>query len=294
MEQFYQVSPFHDQAALRAALGEGVALCTIIGIEGSFSRRMGAQLAVGPAGVIAGSLSDGCLENELANEVAIARQEGGARVMRYGQGSAKIDFRLPCGSGLDILIDPEPDRDACRRVVAELDARRPAVLVLPVPDDAPAGFLRERPFVPVMRLMIFGEGPEMTALAELANAMGVLAEIHARQGEDGGTLALGQRPDGLIADGDTAIVLLFHDHEWEAAILEWALGIPAFYIGAQGGKAAREARADLLLSRGCDADTIARVRSPVGLIGQARDPSVLALSVLAEIVAVHEAQHPCC
>ena len=59
-----------DRSALRAACEPGVGLCTIVGIEGSFSRRLGAQLAVHPGGAITGSLADGCLEKQLASEVA--------------------------------------------------------------------------------------------------------------------------------------------------------------------------------------------------------------------------------
>ena len=58
-----------DRAALRAARQDGVGLCTIVGIEGSFSRRLGAQLAVHPDGAITGSLADGCLEQQLASEI---------------------------------------------------------------------------------------------------------------------------------------------------------------------------------------------------------------------------------
>ena len=63
-----------DRSALRAACEAGVGLCTIVGIEGSFSRRVGAQLAVGPDGAITGSLADGCLEKQLASEIAAATE----------------------------------------------------------------------------------------------------------------------------------------------------------------------------------------------------------------------------
>src|SRR6478736_7377208 len=128
-----------DRAALRAACEPGVGLCTVVGIEGSFSRRLGAQLAVHPDGTITGSLADGCLEKQLASEVAAA---AGPVVKRFGAGSELIDFRLPCGSGLDVLIDRAPDRDLCRTAVGRLDRREQAALSLPSP------LLRERRYVP--------------------------------------------------------------------------------------------------------------------------------------------------
>lgn len=274
-----------DRAALRAACADGVGLCTIVGIEGSFSRRLGAQLAVGPDGAITGSLADGCLEKQLAREVLEA---AGADpfLRRFGAGSPQIDFRLPCGSGLDILIEPEPDRDLCRAVVARLDARAEGALDLPGPD----WLLLQRRYFPPMRLLLLGEGPELTALAAIAAAAGVAVECHAI-GQDA-ALSLGRRPQGLSADPWTAVVLLFHDHEWEQAILEWAVETPAFHIGAQGGAEARAGRTERLLQGGMAADQLARIKSPIGLIPRSREPGVLAISILAQVTAEYEALHP--
>ena len=82
--------------------------------------------------------------------------------------------------------------------------------------------------------------------------------------------------------------MLFHDHEWERAILRWAIASDAFYVGAQGGERARALRVETLLGDGLSPDLVARVRSPIGLIPRARDPGVLALSVIAEVVAEYE------
>lgn len=259
-------------------------LCTIVGIEGSFSRRLGAQLAVHRDGQIVGSLADGCLERQLASEVALAAQEGGAVVKRFGRGSELIDFRLPCGSGLDILIDPSPDRAACREAVARLDARQGATLPLP----ATGGLLEERRYIPPPRLLLFGEGPEPAALSTLAATAEVAVEVF---GSDTG-LSLGQPPQGIEVDPWTAIVLLFHDHEWEQAILQWALQTPAFHIGAQGGMQTRRLRLESLSAAGVEPAQLARIRSPIGVIPHTREPLVLALSVLAEIVGEYEALHP--
>jgi xanthine dehydrogenase accessory factor len=227
---------------------------------------------------IAGSLADGCLERQLASEV---RAAPGPLVKRFGAGSSLIDFRLPCGSGLDVLIDPEPDRAACRAASERLDAREPAALALP------CGELPERRYVPALRLLLFGEGPELEALMALAKTAGVEVEAH---GKD--ALSLGRRPAGLSADPWTATVLLFHDHEWEQAILEWALETPAFFVGAQGGFEARRARIGRLTQGGATIDQVRRIRSPVGAIAHSREPGVLALSVLAEIVGAYERLHP--
>lgn len=269
-----------DHAALRLAASEpGTALCTIVGIDGSYSRRRGAQLAIGPDGRMAGSLADGCLEKELASQAAAARAgRSGPSLLRYGAGSPFIDFRLPCGAGLDVLIDPQPDLPALAATIAQLDRRQPAALALPAPSPLP-----RRAYLPTLRLVVLGAGPEPEALVRLAAAQGLPAELLAPDRD----LALGRAPT-VALDAWTAVVLLFHDHEWEPALADWALRSPAFYIGAQGGRIARETREQRLAAMGHDPAALARLRSPVGLIPHARDASTLALSILAEVVAAYE------
>lgn len=270
-----------DQAALRTACDvEGTALCTIVGIEGSFSRRLGAQLAVTPSGYIAGSLSDGCLERELAKQTKLLRRSG-PKLVRYGKGSPYIDFRLPCGSGLDLLIDPAPDRKQLRAAVDALDARLEVWLDLP---GVPSGLLQKRCYIPALELVILGAGPEAEYLERFARSYGIACKLIV----PGLKLSLGQPPATVSADKWTALVTLFHDHEWERALLTWALATPAFYIGAIGGHAAREQRKEFLVQCGYSDKAMSRIRSPIGLIRQARDARVLALSVLAELIEVYE------
>jgi len=259
-----------------------VGICTITGIEGSFSRRMGAQLAVHGDGSVTGSLADGCLENQLAAEIA---KGGNRRVMRFGAGSPMIDFRLPCGSGLDIWVDPAPDRAACREAAQQLDRREAASLTLP--DEAG---LAQRHYIPALRLLLFGEGPELDALAMLGRAAGLEVETFSKDGGEG--LALGKAPTGVAVDRWSAVILLFHDHEWEQAILRWALDTLSFFIGAQGGRTAREERAERLRSSGVTADQISRIASPIGVVQHSREPTALALSILASVVGEYEAIHP--
>lgn len=282
-----------DQAALFASGSDDMALCTLVGLEGSFSRRIGAQIAIAPDGRTAGSLSDGCLEQQLASDAAALRAaEAPPKVIRYGRGSPIIDFRLPCGGGLDILIDPRPDRSRLRTAADRLTDRHEALLDLPLPPGTNAALLRQRAYIPPLRILLFGEGPEFTAFEGIAASMGIAVEAHGRTARDGSGLSLGRVPPGLRADPWTAVILLFHDHEWERALLGWALTTSAFFVGAQGGAIARENRLEALLADGLDAEALGRLRSPVGLIARARDPEVLALSVLAEIVGDYERLQP--
>ena len=267
-----------DHLALATACEPGTGLCTVVGIDGSFSRRLGAQLAVMPDGSTLGSLADGCLEAQLAADMRSLQQPV---VTRYGRGSDVIDFRLPCGSGLDILLDPAPDRDACQRAIERLAGRQSASLKLP--GISP---LKERRYIPALRIAAFGEGPELAKLGELAQALDIDLDCRDKR-----RLSLGQKAADCEFDCWTAALLLFHDHEWELPLLEQALDSDAFYVGAQGGENARIARTLALTQRGVAEERIARIRSPIGLIPSCKTPASLALSALAEIVAEYERLH---
>lgn len=271
-----------DHAALTAVALHGGGLCTVTRIDGSWSRRLGAQLAVLPDGTTAGSLADGCLERALAEEV---RAGGPARVLRYGEGSPFVDIRLPCGSGIEVRIDPAPDAPALATACATLARREAAELAI--------GTDQPRRYLPSLRLILLGSGPELATLARLAAAQGIAVMVGTPKGEPGDiALSLGQSPilpADWAPDAWTAIAVLFHDHEWERTLIPWALGTGAFYVGAQGGAKARANRLVHLGELGLGDAAAARLHSPIGLIPAARTPSVLALSVLAEVVAAYEA-----
>ncbi|MEM7567667.1 MAG: XdhC family protein, partial [Pseudomonadota bacterium] len=96
--------------------------------------------------------------------------------------------------------------------------------------------------------------------------------------------------DPLTFDDDeaTAIVLAFHDHEWEPMLLKAALQTPAFWIGAVGSAVTHAERLMKLRAAGEDENGVARVRGTIGLIGRARDPRILAASILADVLATRQ------
>ena len=89
--------------------GERCALVTLVSVDGNAPRAEGAQMAVSESGRWAGYISGGCLEQAIALEAVEAIQAGKPRLLRYGKGSPYLDIRLPCGSGLDVFIQPMRD-----------------------------------------------------------------------------------------------------------------------------------------------------------------------------------------
>jgi xanthine dehydrogenase accessory factor len=94
-------------------------------------------------------------------------------------------------------------------------------------------------------------------------------------------------PD-VRSDPWTAIVFLFHDHDWEEALLPQALRLPALYFGAVGSKRTHHARLAMLQAAGVPEPFYRALRGPVGLIPATRDPATLALSILAEVVQEYQ------
>jgi xanthine dehydrogenase accessory factor len=284
-----------EDAPLRAALawaraGEPFALVTIVGVEGASPRPLGAQMAVTASGDWVGYISGGCLESAVAREAQAALAAGESRVERYGRGSRYFDIVLPCGSGIDLLIDVAPDLAALAKTADALDRREPATLTLTLPDGARF----ERRYVPALKIIAAGRGPAVAALLDLAAAMG-LKTAALSPDESVAALARGRweearaltHPEDIVdlgGDAYSAVVLLFHDHHWETELLTSALKGDCFYIGAMGSRATHAQRVVRLAERGLDDDEIGRVRGPIGLFPGARRPGDLALSVLAEIV----------
>jgi xanthine dehydrogenase accessory factor len=270
---------------LEAALQESAVLCTLRSVEGGFSRAPGAQLCVQADDSVIGDMTGGCLEAALITDARQARAEGQSRLVRYGKGSRFIDIQLPCGGGVELLVDPAPDKAAIREALAKLSRREAAQLEI----KAAEGPNFTCHYHPDLRLLLFGHGPEVPALRGLATAWGGEVEVFEPMGSGtpSGQLSLGQAPVDVALDPYTAVVLLFHDHEWEDAILEWALASDAFYVGALGGYKAVLRRLEALKARGLSKDAVARLHGPVGLIPAAKDASMLAISILAEVTQAY-------
>ena len=286
------------------------ALVALTNTVGGAVRAPGAMMAVSANGDVAGYLSGGCIDADVALQAAQALKTGDMRRVRYGAGSPFIDLPLPCGGAIDLAILPEPDAEALRRLRDLLAARRCASLTMK--DDGAlavtSGF-RTAPsaeegttfrYTPKLKLRIAGRGADCLALAALAQASGVAVDLFCRDGEDAALAAArgltsvarlatpASLPD-VKDDAWTAFVLMFHDTDWETPLLAQALAGPAFYVGAVGSRKTHAQRQSQLVGAGVGPADIRRVRGPVGLVPSMRDASMLAVSVLAEIVDAYHA-----
>jgi xanthine dehydrogenase accessory factor len=244
-----------DLIALGRAEDWRGALVTLVAVEGGSARAPGAQMAVLEDGRFAGYLSGGCLETIIASEAVRLIGEGRDDILRFGAGSPFVDVRLPCGSSIDLHVHVDPDPTLLAAARSRLSARQPfaidyfpepgtAALVDPPPEGLRAGWHEQRfrrVYLPQTRLLLVGRGLEFESLARLGAAAGyevvalaaddASAERVARSGAATTRLLAPDTIGELPIDPWTALVLLFHDHDWEHPILRAALREQAFYIG---------------------------------------------------------------
>jgi xanthine dehydrogenase accessory factor len=293
-------------AEAELAAGRPAALVTIVGLDGPFSRPLGAQLAVAGDRSFAGSISGGCLEQALTEEAQTAIREGTNRVLRYGRGSPYLDVRLPCGGGIDLHVDASPSRDVLKQAIALGRKREPFALcfdpnfnrstlrLLEPGEQGRAGeFIRR--YEPRLRIVLAGRGWEIVAMSQMARTSNVELVVASQEqatldfcrpyADDLIRLTVPAAAPSLPLDRHTAVACLFHEHEWEAPILLDALRSPAFYVGALGSRQTQQRRVETLRELGAGPDDIARLVGPIGLF-PSQDPRSLAVSALSEIVKV--------
>lgn len=287
--------------------GERTALVTLTDVIGSSSRSPGTHMGVSETGASIGSFSGGCVEAAVVAEARRIIAEDRAELVRFGAGSPYIDIRLPCGGGIDLLFTPLRTTATLDRAADLLEQRQAVTLRLDTGGElalyqGPALASAEQGFSvrhdPDLRVIILGHGAEPLALARQVLAFGAdplllspdrtLLDEARRLGVACDLLRTPGRSAHLAtADALTAIVFLFHDHDWEPDLLVQALEGEAFYIGAMGSRATQARRTAELAERRLTPSIIARIAGPIGLIPAARDPDTLALSVMAELVASH-------
>ncbi|MTH64087.1 XdhC family protein [Paracoccus shanxieyensis] len=295
----------------RAALAcDGdLVFAVLVATHGPAYRNPGATMVIDPQGRYAGAITSGCIESDIVLRAAQVRADGQSLHLRYGAGSPYMDLRLPCGGAIEVLLFRSRDRQTLRALQTAREARQPVALRihrhgdLALSDWQPSAFGQTQivlGFRPEISFAIFGTGAEATVFARLVNGMGYAhtlfshdqRAVQAAQRHGSAAQLLSRPVDYRLAqaDRDTAVVLMYHDHDYEPEIIRSALATPAFYIGAQGSRATQAARLARLSAQGVPDDQLARIRGPIGLIPSSRDPKSLAISVLAEVLNVHSSQ----
>jgi xanthine dehydrogenase accessory factor len=307
-----------DTEVLQAAFdwireGHTVHLATVVQTWGSAPRQAGAMLAVRKDGRVVGSVSGGCIEDDLIARAQAGQLPSKPEWARYGVSQEEAArFGLPCGGTLRLVIEPLNLGDWIDRVievtqkqqligrwldlttgVSTLTDARPGQLT-EVKDDG-CHFV----YGPHWRLLIIGANQTAQALAQIATMLEFQVivcdpreEFTADWNMPGVALQPGMPDDAVLeiqTDARTAIVAITHDPKLDDMALLEALKSKAFYVGALGSSRNQAKRRQRLLDFDLTEQDIARLHGPVGLQIGSRTPAEIAVAVGAHLVQVRRA-----
>ncbi|HKP93983.1 MAG TPA: XdhC family protein [Chthoniobacterales bacterium] len=259
---------------------EPLALATLVATRGSSYRRPGARMLICCDGTTAGSLSGGCLEDEVARRGLQVMRDGTPILMNFD-----TTLRFGCHGSIDVFVEPvRPEFLA--QLAANFSERRSALALTvftgPTHETGtrfvnreigiPAGaFVQE--IEPAIRLLVFGDGPDSTSLRTFGEILGwEVVEI--------------DQPAELPghADSRTAAIVKSHNYGRDFAALCHLLKLDLPYVGLLGPRRRRDQLLNAVLDEGIAVD--AEVFAPAGLDLGAETPQELALALVSEIQAV--------
>lgn len=284
---------------------------TVVETFGSSPRPKGAMLALRGDGLAVGSVSGGCIEDDLVRRATRGQLlTGRCEVVTYGVTREEArNFGLPCGGALQLVIEPVRKCGWVGRVLKAIQSQRIVSRTLNLEtmqvsvSDASRidvasfdGKTLTTVHGPRWRLLIIGAGHTSGYLARMAQALDYQVTVCDPSGEMRetwdvpDTVLTGEMPDDAVlafqVDACTAIVALSHDPKLDDMALLEALKSPAFYVGALGSKVNNAKRRDRLALFDLTAEEIARLHGPVGLSIGSHTPPEIAVAILAHMIAV--------
>lgn len=306
-----------DIDVIRTALdwqsrGHRVVLGTVVRTWGSAPRPPGSLMIIRDDGQVAGSVSGGCIEDDLIQRVA-----KGELAMRmpeattYGKTAEEVrQFGLPCGGSVQVVLEPLSPQSQLRellvfieqhqRVQRRLELATGVVKMNAAAHDDKVQFDGETLTTvhgPRLRLLIIGGGQLSRYLAAMAVMLDYQvtvceprAEYHEGWEAMNGVTLSAQMPDDLVLamnlDHNSALVAVTHDPKLDDLALMEALRTPAFYVGALGSRLNNNQRRKRLLEFDVSEIEASQMRGPVGLNLGALTPPEIAMSILAEMTAM--------
>jgi len=291
--------------------GRRVVMATVIKTWGSAPRPIGALTAIRDDGMVVGSVSGGCIEDDMIDQVRAGNLvDDRPATTRYGVSAEEAKrFGLPCGGTLELVLEPLTKESALDELLARverhelvkrrLDMKSGKVTIGPAQSTDLLSFdgaTLTTVHGPRWRLLIIGAGQLSTFLAQMAQGLDYQVTVcdpreEYTEGWDVAGVELKRgMPDEVVTemnlDGHSAVVTLTHDPKLDDMALLEALKSPAFYVGAIGSKKNNDARRQRLAEFDLSQEEIARLHGPVGLKLGARTPPEIAIAILAEMTAI--------
>ena len=307
-----------DMDVLRTVLawrraGYGVHLYTVVQTWGSAPRQPGAMLALRQDGAVIGSVSGGCIEDDLIDRQASAGKAGNqtpVRLIGYGLSREEAArFGLPCGGTLRLTEEKIENWDWVEELVWRCEHQQLTKRVLDIAngdvrltDALPQDHFQfdehqmQTVHGPSWRLMMIGAGQVSRYAADMALLLGFKVMVcdprpeFAVEFDDPRVTLVPGMPDDAVQsikpDERTVIVTLTHDPRLDDMALMTALKSRAFYVGALGSKQTTRRRREYLLELGITPQEVSRLHGPIGLHIGSHTPAEIALSLMSQVVAL--------
>ena len=295
--------------------GRRALLATVVRTWGSSPRPVGSIMALAEDGAVVGSVSGGCIEDDLiARHSRVGQQAmptGAPAQVKYGITADEAHrFGLPCGGTLELVLEFDPDAGQLTELVQRLEGGQLTQRIVRLADGAVALEAAHAPaelviddtrlvntFGPEYRMLLIGAGQLAEYLATMASFSGFAVTLCDPREEYRGAWSLPnvrlstEMPDDAVAafrpDRRSCVVALTHDPKLDDLALLAALETDAFYVGAIGSRRNAQARRERMIEHFDQTpESLARLRGPIGLYIGSKTPPEIAVSVMAEILAV--------
>ncbi|MFP5475148.1 MAG: XdhC family protein [Gammaproteobacteria bacterium] len=295
--------------------GRRALLATVVRTWGSSPRPVGSIMALAEDGAVVGSVSGGCIEDDLiARHSRVGQQAmptGAPARVKYGITADEAHrFGLPCGGTLELVLEFDPDAGQLAELVKRLEGGQLTQRIVRLADGAvtleaahaPAELVIDdtrlvNTFGPEYRMLLIGAGQLAEYLATMASFSGFAVTLCDPREEYRSAWSLPnvrlstEMPDDAVAafrpDRRSCVVALTHDPKLDDLALLAALETDAFYVGAIGSRRNAQARRERMIEHFDQTpESLARLRGPIGLYIGSKTPPEIAVSVMAEILAV--------
>lgn len=287
-----------DMALTWSESGRGVALATVVSIEGAAPRPLGARMIIDDSMRFQGSVSGGCIEAAVIAQALEVIKSGEPVLMPFGEATdSPWAIGLACGGSIEILVERlgADLSDTYRAMMILCRQRKNAERLIELPGGGQ--FLES--WQPTPRLLIVGAvhiAQHLSRMAQLADYDVTIIDPRAafrREEHFPGAALSGLWPDEAIAalrpDAETAVIALTHDSKLDDPAVIAALASEAFYIGALGSRQTHRKRLERLRAEGVNPEQLARIQGPVGIEIGAQSPAEIAISILAGLTAARRA-----
>ena len=290
--------------------GHRALLVTVVKTWGSSPRPEGAMLVVRDDGAVVGSVSGGCIEDDLIDRV---RQRGieqtKPEAVKYGISAEEAHrFGLPCGGTIQLVLEPLTEASGIaalcdavedgRLVARTLDMETGVARLGPAQATDGVDFNEKRLLTihgPRYRMLVIGAGQLSRYLCNIAVGLDYQVTVcdpreeYTDEWDVPGTKVVRTMPDDTVLDMKLdercAVIALTHDPKLDDLALMEALKTPAFYVGALGSRRNNAARRERLKEFDLTETELARLHGPVGIYIGSRTPPEIAVSILAEVTA---------